>query len=58
MLREESFPNTTKLVGQGNPENPENPEEIEKVKSIVKKAGDSIARCQPENNGSISSLSI
>jgi hypothetical protein len=32
-------------------QNGENPGGIEKVKSIVKKAGDSIARCQPENIG-------
>ena len=41
-----------------NLENKENPERIEKVKSIVKKAGDSITECQPENNGQTLSLSI
>ena len=50
---------TDNLTEEKNLENQkENPEEIEKVENIVKKAGDSIARCQPENNGSILSLSI
>jgi hypothetical protein len=42
---------TDNLMEEKDGQNEENPERTKKVKSIVKKAGDSITRCQPENNG-------